>query len=201
MTSSRTTDTSQREPSFQKFSVAQLGMYLGLASLTMFFGASLIAYLITRQQSEVWRNTDTSSVTLGMALSTVLLLVPSLALGVAPRQIASGRYKSFCSGINWSLVALAVFLQVQFFVWRLLAQEVQAADTQTLYAFSFYLLTGLHALHVVVGIVPLIVIALRARRGKYENEPRAEGLRLTRQYWDFLFLIWIVLLLCLWIFN
>ena len=61
-----------------------------------------------------------------------------------------------------------------------------------LYGFLFYLLTGLHALHVVGGLVPLAVTTARAWQGKYTAVAHA-GVEHVALYWHFLDVIWLVL--------
>ena len=68
-----------------------------------------------------------------------------------------------------------------------------ATDARTLYGFTFYMLTGLHAVHVVAGFVPLGVILNKAKRREYSSSNH-EGVKLCTQYWDYLGVVWCVLL-------
>ena len=70
---------------------------------------------------------------------------------------------------------------------------LHGSDPYARYAFTFYWLTALHAAHVVGGFVPLGIVIARARRRQYSSS-RYEGVRLCKQYWDYLGVVWIVLL-------
>src|SRR6185295_5597870 len=69
-------------------------------------------------------------------------------------------------------------------------------DRQTfgrhLYAFTFYILTGLHALHVIGGVAALAVVSTRARRHAYSWAAHA-GVRSIAAYWHCLGVVWVVL--------
>jgi cytochrome c oxidase subunit 3 len=63
----------------------------------------------------------------------------------------------------------------------------------TLFAFTFYLLTGLHAAHVLGGFVPLGIVLHRAGEREYSSS-RYDGVRFCVWYWHYLGVIWLVLL-------
>ena len=69
---------------------------------------------------------------------------------------------------------------------------------QSLYAFTFYLLTGLHWLHVVGGFAPLGVVLYRVNQREYSSS-RMEGIKFCVQYWHYLGAIWLVLLTTLYV--
>jgi heme/copper-type cytochrome/quinol oxidase subunit 3 len=101
----------------------------------------------------------------------------------------------------WLALAFAIaFLVGQSLNWRSMAHAELAAQEKTLYPFTFYLLTGLHALHVVGGFVPHAIVMSQAARSEYSSS-RLEGLKFCAQYWDFLGAVWLVLLTTLWAFT
>ena len=56
---------------------------------------------------------------------------------------------------------------------------------------AFYVLTGMHAVHVIGGLVPLVVITRRAFAGR--DDPQHAGVIYTAMYWHFLDAVWLVL--------
>ena len=66
-----------------------------------------------------------------------------------------------------------------------------------LYGFTFFMLTGLHAAHVVGGLVPLGITLVRAFLGKYTWGAYG-GVRNVALYWHFLDFVWLVLFAVLW---
>jgi len=67
-------------PSLAGISVAQLGLYVTLVSLTMLFGASIIAYLVTRSQNELWHARPLPPLPWGLAASSALLVGVSVSM-------------------------------------------------------------------------------------------------------------------------
>lgn len=183
----------RREPSFPTISSAQLLMYVGLASLTMLFGSSLVAYFITRAQAQTWRSMVLPALPSGVWLSTVILVLLSASLHLGQSRLRKNAYNGLTRCLWWALALASVFLVVQGLNWRAALSAAFDTQVRTLYVYTFFMLTVLHALHVVAGIVPLVLVYRRSL-DQYYSSSRAEGVRLLRQYWDFLLVVWLVLL-------
>ena len=67
-----------------------------------------------------------------------------------------------------------------------------ATIRSSLYAYLFYVLTGLHAAHVIGGLVPLVVVTVNSAYGRYSSVFSA-GVRQIAIYWHFLGVVWLVL--------
>lgn len=185
-----------RAPSFSASS-AQLLLIATLASLTMLFGAALVGVGVTRAQNDLWRTAATPGLTLSLVSSSILLALLSAALEAAKRALArnaSSRLVSWLTGAG--LLALA-FLASQGVGFRIMLDAHALAESKTLHPFSHNFLVGLHAAHVLGGLVPLGIVLVRARRGEYSSS-RREGVRLLAQYWHYLGVVWLVLLIALW---
>ncbi len=186
----------RREPSFPRLSPAQLGMYVAMASMTVVFVASLVAYFVTRAHNVVWRTSALPALPTGLLVSSALLVALSGALHSAERAIRDNLYERLKGRLSIALALSVGFLLVQVQNWRTVALAALGEDQKSLYLFTFYMLTALHALHVLLGIGPLVWVLLRAQRSEYSSS-HFEGVRLTKQYWDFLLVVWAVLLLSL----
>ncbi len=91
------------------------------------------------------------------------------------------------------------FLIVQATCWIVWAEPMRASLQQSEQRFlltAFYVLTGLHAVHVIGGLVPLVVITRRAFAGRV-RDPQHAGVIYTAMYWHFLDAVWLVLFLTL----
>ena len=88
------------------------------------------------------------------------------------------------------------FLASQTRVWLTLENIQLPSTARTLYAFSFAVLTGLHAIHVLGGFVPLTVCAVRASRERYSSFDYV-GVTYCAMYWHFLLFVWLGLLVLL----
>ena len=187
------------EPSFQ-MSSRQLGMAVFLGSLTVLFAASLVAYLLTRANQDQWRAAEAPGLPLGLIASTVLLVGVSIAQRYGLKAIRENRHSALSRSL-WVTTTLAVgFMVGQALNWAAMVQVELEAAAKSLYVFTFVSLTGLHALHVLGGIVPLAIVILHHSRREYSSS-RHEGVKLCVQYWDFLLVVWVVLLTTLWVAN
>ena len=188
-----------RQPSFG-FSSAQLLVILLMVSLSVLFGASIVAYLIIRHQNSVWRTEAMQPLPWGLVVSTLILVAMSWTLERAKRAISRNDFRLTQRQIRWSLGLGVLFVAAQGLNFRSMVPETPGVELQTLYPFTFYLLLGLHALHVVGGMVPLGLVSRNLVRQQYSSS-RYEGIRLTAQYWHFLGVIWFVLMITLLIFS
>jgi heme/copper-type cytochrome/quinol oxidase subunit 3 len=87
-----------------------------------------------------------------------------------------------------------VFLAAQVGNWMGMAGG-EAEPRLSLFAFGFWVLTFLHAIHVVGGLVPLVFTTIRSGAGKYAGNP--EPVELVGSYWHFLGVTWAVIFLVL----
>ena len=173
----------------------RLGMWLFLASLGMLFTGSFVGYLVIRLRAPEWPPPGSPSLPSGLWLSTAVLLLLSVVLLLAQHAAREGRHEVLTRMLTASVVLAIAFLGSQVANWMRMA----AADNlpqQSLFTFGFFVLTFLHALHVIGGLVPRILVTLRARRGRYTAADN-EGVQLTAMYWHFLLATWVVILIVL----
>jgi len=173
----------------------QLGLWVLFVSLSVLFTASLIAYLVTRFNNVVWRTPDMPDLPPGLFASTAMLIGLSGAMWRAQRDVQANKTDSVVRDLWLALAFGLAFLCGQGLNWAAMASALREGEP-TMYPFTFYMLTGLHAAHVVGGFIPLGIVVARAHRRRYSSSEH-EGLRLCRQYWDYLFVVWLVLLTAL----
>jgi cytochrome c oxidase subunit 3 len=170
---------------------SRFGLRLFLASLTMFFGASMVGYLTLRFTAPSWPPPGWPGLPPILWASTALILATSASLLLAVR---SARRRGPAHGRTLLLVALALslaFLICQLMAWRhMMAAGLPPQDS--LVSWAFYLLTFLHGLHVVGGLVPLIWTTAKAA-------PTLTGVELVAEYFHFLDVVWLVLFFVLWL--
>ena len=176
-------------------SVRKMGMWLFIASLAMLFGASFVGYLVIRMRAPEWPPPGSPALPAGLWISTALLVVLSLVLVLAQRAARAGRRESLAKMLTVALLFAIAFLASQVGNWMRMA-SADALPQQNLYLWGFYTLTFLHALHVVGGLVPLTLVTLRARRGRYTAADH-EGVDLVAMYWHFLAVTWLAILIVL----
>jgi cytochrome c oxidase subunit 3 len=168
-----------------------LGLALFLASLIMLFGGGLVAYWVIRSRSPVWPPPDAPDLPLGMWVSTALLLLSSVTIQQALSAVRRGQGDRLRRRLVLTLVIAAGFVASQAWNW-LHFYRLDSTFYTHLYGFTFYMLTGLHALHVLGGLIALIVVSVRAYLGHY-SWAYYPGVRLTTIYWHFLGAVWLIL--------
>jgi cytochrome c oxidase subunit 3 len=169
------------------------GMRLFLLSTGILFGSILIGFVCIRLLAV--ESPQLPPLPWGLWVSTLLLLASSVtiqAARVAARRGGRGRLQGLLTATT--LLGFA-FLVVQTVCWIVWLEPMRASLGQAEQVFlltGFYTLTGLHALHVVGGLVPLVVITARARAGRYSPQFHP-GVIYTAMYWHFLGGVWVVI--------
>jgi len=168
-----------------------LGMWVFLATLTVLFVASIVGYLVVRLRATDWPPPGMPRLPAGLWLATVVLLAGSVTIHRALRAIRLGHRARSTRWLQATLALALVFLFVQSWNWwGLIRLHMTAASN--LYAFTFFMLTGLHAAHVIGGIALLVIVLVRCRRGRYGSDHHG-GVTYAAMYWHFLDAIWLVL--------
>jgi cytochrome c oxidase subunit III len=164
-----------------------VGMVIFLGSWAMMFAALFFAYAVVRVRAPSWPPPDLPSLPVVLpAVNTLVIAASSAAVALAVRAHALGRHRraSIALGAGASLGALFLALQAVVWVgvWR-----AGLVPTGGPYPSVFYALTAFHALHVLVGLAGLGVLAVWTRA-----PPRASrsGVRLWGMFWHFVGAIW-----------
>jgi heme/copper-type cytochrome/quinol oxidase subunit 3 len=165
-------------------------MRLFLVSLGILFGASLIGYLVVRSRADEWPPPGTPDLPAGLWVSTAILLVLSAVLVVAVRSARAARTTALSQQLAAASALGIAFLAAQTGNWMGMAAGA-VVPRQSLFLFAFYVLTFLHALHVLAGVVPLVLVTLRARQERYVDDP--EPVELVASYWHFLGAAWLAI--------
>jgi cytochrome c oxidase subunit 3 len=167
--------------------VAKIGLGVLLAALGSLFALLISAYVMRMGLAD-WRPVPKPTL---LWVNTGILMLSSAALqwtrAVAERgDIAGARAAVLAAG-----AAALAFLVGQLFAWQQLADAGYFLASNPASSF-FYLITALHGLHLLGGVVALGWVAARAWDG-FDLRKLQLGLELCSMYWDFLLLIWIVL--------
>lgn len=181
---------------------APIGMALFLLSLGMLFAASLVAYFAVRFNDAgmaKWHPDGVGGLPNSLWASTFVLVISSITMHYALMSARADDQPGIRWGMFFTTLLGAVFLAAQAWSWReLYAMQVDA--TSSLYGWTFYMLTALHGLHIVCGLIPLAVTTVRAKRGAYTAAEHT-GITLCAMYWHFLDAVWIVLFATLMLFS
>jgi heme/copper-type cytochrome/quinol oxidase subunit 3 len=166
---------------------ARLAILVIIVAESMLFAGLIGMYLVFRL-SATWPPPGLPRLPLAVtALNTVVLLASVVPLSRAMR--AEG--DAMARGLAATTALGATFLAVQGFEWARLVQHGLTLRSGT-YGATFYVLIGCHAVHVLVAVVWLAIVALLARRGAFAGRRRG-ALEMCSLYWYFVCALWAVL--------
>lgn len=172
-------------------SMGTLGMKLLIVSLSMLFLASIVIYVIIRSRAAVWPPPGMPVVPNGAWITTAVLLISAVTMFAATSAIKKDAAGVFKVSIILTLLLGIMFLVGQGMVWSGLIKSGIGAGAN-MYTFAFFFMSGLHAAHVVGGIIYLSMVAGNGMRGKYTSTSYAP-VKYCAMYWHFLDVAWIVL--------
>ena len=167
------------------------GMVLFIASEIMLFGGMFAGYFFMRNQADTWPPADiehTVSKGLG-ALLTVFLISSSVAAHFGILGIKRNNQTQFKIGIALAIVLGGIFIGGQIYEWLNLLDEGLTASSGS-YGATFFLITGFHGSHVIVGLAMLFVVLLRAVWNDF-TPTRHLFADAAVLYWHFVDVIWV----------
>jgi cytochrome c oxidase subunit 3 len=167
------------------------GMAIFLVSLAVLFLASLVAYVVIRLQAEVWPPPDLPALPRTLLVSTALIFLGSVTIQTAVVFARRNRQWALRVSLLATFLLGCAFLVSQTVSWAHLV-IARTTPTSHLFGWLFYFLTGLHAAHVVGGLIPLGVVTVNAFYGRY-SPLHDTGVRFSAVYWHFLGGVWITL--------
>ncbi len=179
----------------------RIGMWLGLASIAMLFFALTSAYILRQYPPNLntaapdWQPLE---IPLSLWITTAVILLSSISIEIARRALKQNQYEKFKRWISITTVLGFVFLIGQVFAWRQLASQGIYLQGNPHSAF-FYVLTALHALHLLGGILVLSYVMMSALRLRIGVKKRLT-VEITSLYWHFMDGLWIYLFVLLFFF-
>jgi len=184
----------KREIIQSRLQVAKIGVRIFLAVVTSLFMLFLITY-IARSQFADWMSISDPigplADTRPLWVNTTYLVLASIAIQCARLTSRAGNRRPTTVAIVLAGVLALAFVLGQLILWRRLAQYGFTVSTNPAVSF-FYLLTGLHALHIVGGLVAWCRSMERVWRQQTMAEINA-GIELCAIYWHYLLFIWALL--------
>ncbi len=171
-------------------------IWVVMFAVMMMFAAFTSALFVRKGASLDWRTFTLPSI---LYFNTLLLVASSIALEVARRRIATfmgGPKSQVERPARWLYITLflgLLFVAGQYVAWLQLRSEGLYLATNPSSSF-FYLLTAVHALHVLGGLGGLIYVIRKLNKSVL----RRNQLVATARYWHFMGILWVYLLLLLW---
>jgi cytochrome c oxidase subunit 3 len=174
------------------FDPARFGLLAFLGSVSMLF-VGFTSSLMLRRLSDDWQALTAPGL---LYFNTLALAASSVCLEAARRRLRAFELGGMRGLVHCTFGLGLVFVIGQFMAWRSLAAQGIYLSTNPSSSF-FYMLTGIHLLHLAGGLVWLLALVSRARR--LAILPGTDALGLFALYWHFLGLLWLYLLVVLFV--
>jgi cytochrome c oxidase subunit 3 len=183
---------------------ATLGMWVFLAAEIVFFGALILSFVYYRiaYPEDFGLASNHTKVVLG-TVNTAVLLSSSLFVALAVHAAKQEKTGDLVLNLLVTIVLGTLFLGIKFTEYYEEIQEnlvpgpgfrMAGADPRhaQLFFLFYFIMTGFHALHVLVGIGLLIWVAGKAFAGQFTRE-NYNAVEVTGLYWHFVDVVWIFL--------
>jgi len=180
----------------------KLAMWLFIVADAATFAACLLVYGFLRNGSLNWPTPFKFFPTVVNAmLMTFVLITSSFVMFLAVRAAKMGDRDGAFRWIMLAAAMGAIFALLHLREWMGLINEgvtlLKNPWGNQLFGAAFFTITGLHLTHVTVGVVVLIIIAMRHKSGKAD----AEDVEITGLYWHFVDLVWMFVVPLVYLLN
>lgn len=184
-------------------------MWVFLVTEIMFFGGLFMAYLLYRYKypGGFVAGSNHLDVTLG-GINTVVLICSSLTMALAVYFAQTGGRRKQIVYLVLTMILGAAFLVIKGFEyaekfrdhlfpntgfrWETALPHGTTTQQVQMFYWIYFAMTGLHALHMIIGLGLMAVLVYQARRGRFTPEYHAP-VELTGLYWHFVDIVWIFL--------
>jgi cytochrome c oxidase subunit 3 len=187
---------------------AELGMWLFLATEVLFFGGLFLAYTLYRVQNEKAFADASAALNLPLGIfNTVVLLTSSLTMALAVHAAQTSHRKNLVRFLIATIVLGTAFLVIKGIEWHEdyvedlipfltshfhIHGQHPTLSASKMFFNLYFLMTGLHGLHMVIGLGILVWYTLKARHGAFDGV-RSTPINLLGLYWHFVDIVWVFL--------
>ena len=171
---------------------AVFGMTIFLASEAMLVAGLIAGYIVLRLSSPAWPpSADLPKLPVVLTgINTVFLITSSFTYHFAEVAVKKGK-----KGTAWLFLTVllgSLFLCIQGYEWYHMHHEGLWFNTGGVYGSSFFVLTGFHGLHVLIGVLMIAWALIRQLGGAYTAQSHTY-LILAGMYWHFVDVVWLFL--------
>ncbi|MFM2431497.1 MAG: hypothetical protein RLZZ511_2710 [Cyanobacteriota bacterium] len=174
----------EAHPDFRTF-----GLFTFLLSESLMFGALFAVYLAYRGGAAQWPPEGTEVELMLPLVNTILLVSSSFVIHLGDNAVKRNDIPGLRLWYGVTALMGAIFLGGQVYEYQHLAYGL----TTNLFANCFYVMTGFHGLHVLLGILLILGVIWRSRRPGHYSEHKHTGVEMAEIYWHFVDIIWIIL--------
>jgi cytochrome c oxidase subunit 3 len=176
----------------QAYEAAKLGIWTFLATEVLLFGGLFTAYIIFRLKFPQMFHADHFHLNriLG-GVNTIVLICSSLTVALGIAAIRKGKQDRLKRYLSLTILLAAAFLGIKYVEWTEKFAHGLFPGTDVFFSL-YFVMTGLHGLHVLAGMLVLGGVLVLASRGKF-SEHYSTPVEISGLYWHFVDLVWIYL--------
>jgi heme/copper-type cytochrome/quinol oxidase subunit 3 len=165
----------------------RLAVWWVLASEIVVFGGLLASYIMHRLAHDAWSAQAAHTNIYAGSFNTLVLLTSSLSAVLAHKAADEGDGRKAARLLGLTMLGGAIFIAVKAVEWTSEINHGYTLLSSTFWSF-YYTAAGLHALHVIAGVVIMGFVANEARKGLELHRVELIGI-----YWHFVDIVWIFL--------
>jgi len=169
-------------------------MYVGIISIVMLFAGFTSGYIL-RMGQQGWQAIDPPP---AFAISTVLIVLSSITMFWAQASVKKDQRSMVVLALILTLLLGLGFAYNQYVGFQQLYVDGNSFVSKNTASSWMNLLPFMHLLHLSGGLISLLVVIFRARKGAYTAQNYL-GLRLSAIYWHFLDILWVYLFVFLYL--
>lgn len=192
-----------------QFDAAKLGMWVFIVNEILFFGGLFCAYIVYRAwHPDLFHQASFQLNAVLGGTNTLVLIASSFTVAMAIRSAQIDNQKGLRKHLLWTIILACVFLVIKAFEYAHKFElglypgtfynpapevlETLNHPKANIFFSIYYMLTGVHAIHILIGIGLLISVYVRAGRGRFNSE-FYNPVEIVGLYWHLVDLIWIFL--------
>ncbi len=165
----------------------RLAIWWVIVSEIFIFGGLLASYIMHRLAKDAWAGHAEHTNLYAGSFNTLVLLTSSLSAVLAHKAAEENNGPKAAKLLGLTMLGGVIFVTVKAFEWSAEISHGYTVLTNTFWSF-YYTAAGLHACHVIAGVVIMGIIASAARKGQELQRVELIGI-----YWHFVDVIWIFL--------
>ena len=172
---------------------------LFLLSEIAFFGGAFVAYFYLRSAYAVWPPEGLHHLDVVIpSIQTGLLIVSSIMIEWSTAGVKKGNQTAVKFGFLGAVILGLVFVVIQMlYEWPNLLTTGELTPRDGLFGASFFLLTGIHGVHVIAGVIANSIVTIKAFRNQFDEKNHG-FLEAAGTYWHFVHIVWLFLFAFLW---
>jgi heme/copper-type cytochrome/quinol oxidase subunit 3 len=176
----------------------KFAIWLFLATEVMFFSGLIGAYIVLRSAAKSWPNPQERLAVDITAFNTFVLITSSWLMVKALFAAKRGDRGGILRWLAATIAGGSLFVGIQVYEYIQLVKEGAIPKVDIFWS-TFYVMTGFHGTHVVIGVIWLICVWFGALRGRYTVKNHL-GVELAGLYWHFVDLVWVLLFTIVYLF-